>query len=263
MDAGALAEALTLGSAAWPGVVVASEDWDRFLSARATSSDELKSLKVADLYLACACERADRTALRAFDATYGRDVAAAYGRFRWVGKSADDVKQELYEKLFTGDAPKIADYSGKGELRTWLRVTITRMLINMTTRETRERPTEEALLSALPGAAGDPELEHLRRTYAAELRQAFARAVAQLSSRERNLLHYACVEDLGIDAIGDLYGIHRSTAARWLEAARAALFKHLRAALLEQLRVNERELESIVHMMLSRVELTLQRYLAG
>ena len=263
MDDRAIAEAHALGLATWPGVAIAPDAWRAFVAERAKGPEELAKLKVADLYLACACACADPAALRAFEETYGRDVAVAYGRLRYVGKTADDVKQLLYEKLFTGASPKIREYSGTGELRTWLRVTITRMLINLTTRETRELPSEDALFSALPGAAADPEIEHLRRTYAAELRQAFAAAVAQLSSRERNLLHYACVEDLGIDAIGDLYGVHRATAARWLEAARASLLKQLRAALLGQLKVSEREFESIVRMMLSRVELTLERYLGG
>ena len=263
MDARALEDALAVGAAAWPGVTVAPDEWARFVTRRAKDDAELAKLKVADLYLACACARADPDALRAFETAYGRDVAVAHGRFRYVGKTADDVKQQLYEKLFTGDAPKIAEYSGKGELRTWLRVALTRMLINLTTRETRERPAEDALFAALPGAAEDPELEHLRRTYATELRAAFADATRLLSTRERNLLHYACVEDLGIDAIGDLYGVHRATAARWLEAARASLLKELRGALLGRLKVSSRELESIVRMMLSRVELTLERYLAG
>jgi len=39
--------------------------------------------------------------------------------------------------------------------------------------------------------------------------------------------------------------------------------KELRGALLGRLKVSSRELESIVRMMLSRVELTLERYLAG
>jgi RNA polymerase sigma-70 factor, ECF subfamily len=263
MDPRHVAEAHALGSAAWPGVAVALDAWASFVAARATDEGALAKLKVGDLYLACACAGSDPEALRAFEGAYGRDVAALHRRFRYVGKTADDVKQQLYEKLFTGDAPKIAEYSGKGELRTWLRVTITRMLINLTARDTRERPAEDELFAALPGAAEDPEAMHLRRTYATELRQAFAQATAQLSSRDRNLLHYACVEDLGIDAIGDLYGVHRATAARWLEAARASLLRALRSALLGQLKVNERELESIVRMMLSRVELTLERYLAG
>jgi RNA polymerase sigma-70 factor (ECF subfamily) len=215
-----------------------------------------------DLYLACGCARGDPAAIRAFDAAFGSEIAAAYARFRYVGKTADDVKQLLFEKLFAREQPKIAEYSGKGELRTWLKVTVTRMLINFSSRDTRELPAADDLFRALPGAAADPELEHLRRTYARELREGFGAAVAKLSARERNLLHYACVEDLGIDAIGEIYGVHRATAARWLNDARAALFKHLRAALLSQLRVRPEELESIVRMMLSRVELTLERYLA-
>src|SRR5262249_16538159 len=247
VDEAALAEAHARGAAAWPGVTLDRADFARFVVERGADS-----VHAEGLYLACACARGDGAAIRAFDLAFGPDIAAAYGRFRYVGKTADDVKQLLFEKLFAREQPKIAEYSGKGELRTWVGVSVTRMLINFSSRDTRELPAADDLFRALPGAAADPELEHLRRTYAAELKEAFGHAVAQLSPRERNLLHYACVEDLGIDAIGELYGVHRATAARWLQDARAALFKHLRTALLAQLGVRPEELESIVRMMLSR-----------
>lgn len=261
MDPLALETALARAAAAWPGVVLDAASFGARLEACAAGEDPAK-LRVEDLFLALACARGDAAALRAFEGAYGGDVERSFARFRNTGvKTADDVKQELRQKLFAGDSPKILEYSGRGELRTWLRVTVTRMLINVTTRETKEQPTPDELFTAMPVVGDTPEAEHLRRTYAAELKEAFGTAVAALPPRDRNLLHYACVEDLGIDAIGQIYGVHRATAARWLEGARADLFKQLRAALLARLKVSERELQSIVRMMLSRVELTLERYL--
>src|SRR6476646_7397720 len=100
-------------------------------------------MKVEDLYLACACGTGDSRAIRAFDAAYSHVVETAYRRFRYLARGAEDVKQLIHEKLFVaeaGKAPKIADYAGRGDLKTWLRVSVVRLLINISGRESREIP---------------------------------------------------------------------------------------------------------------------------
>jgi RNA polymerase sigma-70 factor (ECF subfamily) len=77
--------------------------------------------------------------------------------------------------------------------------------------------------TTLPSSDDSPELAYLRRTYEREFQEAFQTALASLSSRERNILRYHFVDGLSIDRIGDFYGVHRATAARWLNRAREAL----------------------------------------
>src|SRR5262249_43055522 len=84
-----------------------------------------------------------------------------------------------------------------------------------------EVPVEDEILAALPAEGSDPEIEHFKRLYAAEFRAALSEAIAGLASRERNLLRHGFADALSIDQIGALYGVHRSTAARWIHAARA------------------------------------------
>ena len=107
------------------------------------------------------------------------------------------------------------------------------------------------------------ETAHLREVYRAELRASFEEATERLTDHERNLLRYAFVDELGVDALAAVYKIHRATAARRLSAARDSLGKHLREVLTERLRVTDTELGSIVRLVLSSVDLTVGRYLGA
>ena len=64
-----------------------------------------------------------------------------------------------------------------------------------------------------------------------------------------------------IDQIGSLYGVHRATAARWLTNAREELGARIRAGLAERLEIGESQVDSIVALVTSRIELSLERLL--
>jgi RNA polymerase sigma-70 factor (ECF subfamily) len=84
---------------------------------------------------------------------------------------------------------------------------------------TEETPLDDAGPLAVPAPGDDPELEYLKRTYRAEIRQAFEEAARGLEPEERNLLrdHYA--HGLSIDRIAVVHGFHRATAARRIVSA--------------------------------------------
>lgn len=67
----------------------------------------------------------------------------------------------------------------------------------------------------MPG--GDPELSHLKATFAAEFKFALTLAIDELSVRDRNLLRQSVLDGLTIDQLGKLYRVHRATAARWVD----------------------------------------------
>jgi RNA polymerase sigma-70 factor (ECF subfamily) len=52
--------------------------------------------------------------------------------------------------------------------------------------------------------------------------------------------------------------VHRATAARWLEGARDAILATTRARLMERLEISPSELESIIRLVLSRLEINLR-----
>ena len=64
-----------------------------------------------------------------------------------------------------------------------------------------------------------------------------------------------------MDALGSLYDVHRATAARWLRSAHEDLGRATRERLATRLRIAPDELASIMQMIESRLEVSLERLL--
>jgi len=109
----------------------------------------------------------------------------------------------------------------------------------------------------------DAEIRHLRESYRVEVNEAFAAALASLGEEPRALLRYAVIDGWTIDRIGELYGVHRATAARWVAAAREELGDAIRLQLSAQLSIPLAEVDSVVRLVQSRVDLSLERLLAA
>ena len=261
-----LAKYLADGRRAWASVSVADEDFvehlARVVNGEPAAATELNALRGADLYLACACAHGDGKAIRALEEAYFSEVDQAMARARPPGVQADDVKQLLREKLFVargGEVPKIAEYSGRGELRRWVRATVTRTVLNLASRGPKEAAVEDEVLSELPGGELDPELEHLKQLYRGEFKAAFPEALATLDADERTLLRQRYVDGLTIDQLDAVYGQHRSTVARRLAKAETSLMRAVRERLMGKLKINQRELSSLVRLIRSQIEVSLKQ----
>src|SRR5580704_14712433 len=135
-------------------------------------------------------------------ARHVREDELAEAAASWVA----EVRQELRRKLLVadGEAPRIADYSGRADLRTWLRTSAIRISIDLIRRR-RDVPIEDEELAIVPALSDDPELAHMKDRYRDELRAAIGEAIAQLEPRDRLLLKYCYIDGLSIDRIGALY----------------------------------------------------------
>ena len=88
MDSGKLSEKWRTSRDAWPGVLVAEDEFVAYLEAHAHRSGpsgkpgpELASdLRWADLYLACACARGDAVALATFERVFFPEIDAAVAK---------------------------------------------------------------------------------------------------------------------------------------------------------------------------------------
>jgi RNA polymerase sigma-70 factor (ECF subfamily) len=235
------------GLEAWPEVAVAPERFAAFVAERAADG-EVPTERAAELYIVCACADGDGAALRRFEDAYFGDARAAIARVTSEAVIADEALQHLRGRLFVAERrlPGIAGYGGRGDLRGWLRVAATRAALEIL--RARRSSDGDGALERLADAAADPEVALMRREYGAAAGEALLEAFAELEARERNLLRQYFVDGLNIDALGTLYGVHRATAARWVEKARAALERRTRARLRERLGVSRSTLESIVRM---------------
>jgi RNA polymerase sigma-70 factor, ECF subfamily len=252
-----LARAIEDGRAAWPEVTLAAEDFVAHL-ARHYSPE----LNVVELYLACACGRGDARAIAAFDRSYLTDVARAV---RQVDSAdPDDVLQRVREQLFVRADPEplIARYAGRGSLRGWVRSIAVRTALKQLQRNARTIPVDDQVFLEFAAGADEPALEPFKQRYRDELRAAFHAAVAELTVRQRNLLRQYYLDGLTIDDLGAFYRVHRATAARWLTELREALLAGVVRALESALALDGDELRSMIRLVSSQLELSLERVLA-
>lgn len=265
-----LEEAAAEGRAAWPGVTLSDEDFaehvervvKKVAGADASPSappDLVSTLRIPELFLAAAAARGDAAAMKLVEARYFDEIDAAYRRFPGLPLPLEDVRQRMREKLFLGEAPALAGYAGQGELRAWLRATALHMLLNVSTRESREVATDDAFFEAVTDLAGTAESVYVKRACAMEFKEAFTEALGQLSARERTLLKYVFADGLGVDEVGAIHRVHRATAARWIASARRNLVRETRVRLRRRLDIDEAEANSIVRGALSVVGTTLLR----
>ena len=242
----------------WPGVEVDEQVFVAYLNERAGAASETHD---ADLYLACACAKGDEAGLAAFERAFFPEVDLVLERVKGTSPPPDELRQLLRHKLFVGPKPRIVEYSGRGSLRTWFRITATRLALNVAVHDARERPFEADALEFLVGGSDDPELAYLKQTYGDAFRKAFREAFAGLEQRDRNLLRYAFREGLGVHAIGAIYDVHGATAARWVRAALETLGVRVKKTLRAHLGISEQEYEGILRLIESQLHLSLERYM--
>jgi RNA polymerase sigma-70 factor (ECF subfamily) len=268
--------AAALDEAARAGDWIARDEFAAELAARLNEDDEADvarwwdHLRAGDLYLACACVRGCAGALDRFEHVYGDEIARIARRFERPGLAIDDLIQLLRAKLFTtpgespGARPRIATYTGQGFLQNWVRVTATRTFIDCcrTHDEPPEVPMRSELVAVLPEPKGDPELALLKREHVTHFKASFAEAVAALDSADRLLLKQHLVERLTIDQLGALYHLHRASAARRIAKARDALLVATRIALGRRLGVPPERVASVLELVASRLEASIERLLA-
>jgi RNA polymerase sigma-70 factor (ECF subfamily) len=249
---------------AWPPGWVPRSAFTAYVRERAEGDDDLSDEAVAALYLACACLRGVVPALKAFESKYLPDVRRVGAR---AGLSADQVtelSQMLREELLVGrngGAPTLGEFRGRGDMRGWLRVTATRAAVRM---KRRARKSDDQGLDRLEARAtdDDPELSYMKAFYRQAFRAAFRAAALTLDPRDKRILHQHAVDGLTVDELGVAHGVHRATAARWVQAAREKLVAAVRREFARQVRVSPRELASVLRLVESHLEVTMKRLLA-
>jgi RNA polymerase sigma-70 factor (ECF subfamily) len=216
-------------------------------------------MHIKDLWLACGCSQAHPAALAGLEALL-REVGAFIAHIDRSADFADEVRQQLREKLLVDvgrGRARILDYGGQGPLGGWLRVAAVRTALNLK-RGQREGAAHR---DPSPATSPDPELDFIRMRYRAEFQLAFGATLRRLSSDERNVLRLHYLEGLNIDEIGRLYDVHRATIARWLARSRDKILQETRSVLAERLGLSGAELDSLIGLVGSQLEVSLRRLL--
>jgi RNA polymerase sigma-70 factor (ECF subfamily) len=261
-----LAAIVERGRAAWPRLALAATVLVRQLAERlpATASDrEMEALfdriHAADLYLACACAERVAGAAEALELHF---IARVPGFVRHVDASAGfaaDVQQTLRVYLLVagpGARPRIGEFSGTRSLARWLRLTAVRLAWE------RARPWPQATTDGAPVVVPaqfddlDLDSELARAHHRALFQRALDEALADLTAQERELLRLQVVEELDLDALAARQGVHRTTCARQLVAARDKLHEDTRRRIVATLPLSPSEFDSLAELIQGGLSIT-------
>lgn len=75
------------------------------------------------------------------------------------------------------------------------------------------------------------------------------------------MLRYNVLKGLNIAEIGAIYQVHRATVARWIAHARELLLQSTRERLTQRLHAADHELDSILRLIESQMDVSLRRCL--
>ncbi|MGE0551274.1 MAG: hypothetical protein AB7O24_22225 [Kofleriaceae bacterium] len=181
-----------------------------------------------------------------------KSVRAAGAR----GAAVDDLVQDLFVFLLlpaAGGDPRIARYSGRGPLASWLRITGTRFARK---RLHRQSPCSSG--EPVPDLLGsDPQLAIMRRLSRPQFEDALQSIIAKLSDSDRLLLrrYFLCNDTL--TQLGEQLHVAPSTIARRIAAIRVRILEQLKGRVTTQSDVTDSSFRSLVGLLRSNLELDL------
>jgi len=154
--------------------------------------------------------------------------AASFGWALWCcghrQEEAEDVLQSAYLKVFDGAAA----FDGRSSLRTWFFGVIRRTAAERQRRDWIRRQLFDRWLSTEPPAPPAPGAEAI--ACESETRRNLLRAVAGLSTRQRQVLHLVFYQDLTIDEASRVMNVSLGTARTHFDRGK----RRLREILAEQ-----------------------------
>lgn len=248
----------------WPGITIEESDLAR-LAAESVEADEPLPPHLEELALAAACLQGQPAALAHFERECLDGLRDAVRRLVTSDDQVDDLKQRLRERLLLGDPsapPRLASYQGRGSLKAWVAIAGKReALMARRVEASLQGRAEQAAREVDPDAFADPELARMRSLYGPSFRAAFEKALRDLDARDRTVLRSYFVEQLSLEQLGSMLGVHRVTAWRHILAARERCLVAVRTELRASLHTTPSELDSLMAVMGEGFHITLSRLL--
>ena len=218
-----------------------------------------------DLLLAYACVKGLPGAIEIFHEQFDHLLIKAASRVEKQGISPDDVRQQLMEHLLLprdNRPAAISLYAGRGSLHAYLRVAALHRALKML-RDNKEVPMSNDMDFALKLACEDDDQEAraLKERYRADFKDVFQKVVLDLKPEERNLLRYHYLSGLNTRKIATLLGVDQSTVVRWLSRLRGRLLEETRDRLMERLGLGQTEFKSVMNLVQSQLDISMERVL--
>lgn len=262
----ALAATLARAKEARPGLVFDERAFAARLAASGWLGEgaaDMSGLWAGDLALACACLEGNARAIEILEREVIATIPTMLGRKCRNRVTADEVQQWTRERMLVGhdaNPPKLASYTGRGSLAAWTRVVATRLLLTLTARDGAQPQSDDAI--AETSLDDDLELRFHKERQRPDVKRAFQDAFAALTASDRTLLRLSLLDGLTIEEIGRVIQVHRTTVIRRLQTVREALVADLRRRLTERLRCSRGEIDELIVLVSSQLDLSLWRVLA-
>ena len=253
---GAIDSAFRAAREAWPQIEVTRERFTAEVQRRLPGVTDLAPYCTRDVYLAIACLDGNDRAAEELEREVLGEADRAGAKLRATADQTAELRGHLRRLLFDS---ALASYTGRGDLRGYVKVIATRELVRVINRARKEQPIDP-LLDRLE-LDRSPHLSLLRARHGDAIAAGMRAALDALPERERALLRYALVDGWTVDQIGVLYGVHRATAARWVAAARDLLADAIRVEVAGRLAIDPREVDSLIDLVRSRIDISLERIL--
>jgi RNA polymerase sigma-70 factor (ECF subfamily) len=253
MQVAELEQQFRTAAAHWPRIRLDWKTFEAYWRERAAASDDLEpapdtaaNAHVASLYLCCACAQGDEAACEIFRQSHLTLVRQAVARIESSPHFVDEVVAVLFDRLLVGPDPRLTRYRGRGSLGAWLKVSATRAALDAK-RSRHDVEWEPLSLIPEPALSMSPESLVFCREHAQHILDALKGAIEGFDSKQRHLLRLHYLEGLNIDEIGELYEVHRATAARWLQQARADIDSSVRRELRARHGLDENEIARLAY----------------
>ena len=228
-------------------------------------ADALEQLHVSDLWLAFCARAGQRSAIAELERSCIEPLGPTIGRIDSSESFVDEIRQRTRAKLLVaepGGTPKLDRYRGRGELTTWVRVVAAREALSAARTSRRRAGVTDDDLLALEASTTGPELGAVKEQYREAFGSAFREAIGSLAPEQRNVLRLHYLHGLTVDDLAALLKVHRSSAARRVVKARSELLAATRQRLQLQLRIDRKEFDALMHLVSSRIDVSIERHLS-
>ena len=184
---------------------------------------------------------------------------------RWPHRDGSDSSTwDLFTSMGNRSSG-IGRYHGMSSLRGWVRVIVARMIVDEL-RRVAARPSERAAeLGAIgPRAAlDDPECALFEHCVRDPIAAAITTTFEALPARERRLLRLRVLEHMTTAQLAAVFGVHRTTVARWIEQTYALIRSQTYAALENELGLPTNDLAGMLASMHGRVDVSVHGVLSS
>ncbi len=241
-------------------------------------------IRAEDLFLVAAALFGDCVAEAKLRRIHRPVLAGCLRQLEVSTATLEEIERRLWDAALVGDdggPPRLAGYSGRGALATWVGIAAQRIALKMRRQGTtpvapREAAAPEASRDASAEAgkraldsataqsdalAADPELALIKGRVGGEFQGALTRALGILEDRERMIYRLHLVDGMAIEMLAKVYRVSHATITRWLVKARDSVIRETQRLLREEMKLSPAEFESVTALVVSQLDLRVSRIL--